>query len=223
MTDNVKALIARVRDPLVCTDQLHRDLADALEASLLSDDRPGPERGGIADLTEAEADAFYAALAEQREGATSQGDRDERFAARVIGEAACDRDALIRLLDTRVGEIATCVALADVILVAGFRRAAVPPVTSEPDVSWPGDLLPESRVRASGALSAHPAEETVTTVAEIEGLPPGSVVRSVEGLVFERAGWMRRYPWRTPNSTSDFAPDQIALPARVLYRPEMGG
>lgn len=61
--------------------------------------------------------------------------------------------------------------------------------------------------------------ETVTTEAEVEALPSNAVLLAANGLVFERASWAKAWPWRTTNTHKVFAHDQIALPARVLFRP----
>lgn len=88
------------------------------------------------------------------------------------------------------------------------------------DERWPGQsrpMMPAWFSTGFDAGVASVAPRVVTTVAELDALPAGSVVRDAGAAVFERAGWARRYPWRTPNSTKDFATESLALPATVLW------
>lgn len=89
--DDMKALIDRVRDPMVCTDDLHRELADALEAAL------SPLPDGELDeierrLTEFEAEGYCRCYHESQERDCHQhGDEHARF----HGDVADDQRALL--------------------------------------------------------------------------------------------------------------------------------
>ena len=68
-----------------------------------------------------------------------------------------------------------------------------------------------------GATWAATRTRVVTTVAELDALPVGSVVLSEQGAVFEHDhdGF-----WAEPGFTWRPMSKDMALPARVLYNPE---
>jgi len=69
-------------------------------------------------------------------------------------------------------------------------------------------------------LSAHPAEETVTTVEELDALPVGTILRGSQGDGIEitqtRSG---NTGAQVTGVHGTFSLNWVGLPARVLYRP----
>lgn len=105
-------------------------------------------------------------------------------------------------------------------------KALIEDIRSEAVISSrPGQMdRLEAIADSLAALSAHPAEETVMTIAEVSALPVGSVVLSADDEVCVRVMVQISHRitspyWQSPGWEGIFTAPDIALPARVLYRP----
>lgn len=79
-----------------------------------------------------------------------------------------------------------------------------------------GLVLPFTYRHAAHVAEALTAARTIVTAEDLDALPAGTVVRSDEGNTFER----ERIGWSEIGFTWNPSSEDIALPARILYRPD---
>jgi hypothetical protein len=193
--DEMKALIAEARGltpegraMLTSHERMMHRLADALEAATTS-------------MPDEQLDAIEKRANAATEGAWSAADEHGLMSGAMPAWCVSRLDAVgryrgdVAYLPQRDG-----VEQPDAEFIA-HAREDVPALIAE--------------VRRLRALSAHPAEEAVTTVEELDALPYGSWI----GI--ERGGWFIAYERRGRDwqSVGGSFFDADWLPARVLFRP----